>query len=330
MEKKLFALIIISALLLNACQSNNSNTTPTADANVIYTMAAQTVDAMGTMVAATLQTTVTPAATITPVPPLILPTVPATPPTQISAATPPPAASTAAAGTCDKATFVSDVTYPDGTNVPAGTGFTKTWRLMNAGSCTWGAGYKLIFVSGDAMGAASPIALSSVLAPGATVDVSAPMTAPTINGSYTGNWMLQNANGSHFGVGGVGNGAFYVNISVGNGTPGTGGATATLSYFAVNNVILSSTSPSAYNGACPVNITTQGSMIVSQGGTITYHYELSDDSALGGAHNLVFSAAGTQSFSDILPVSASGTYNVFVDSPNHQHFRAAAFTVTCK
>ena len=340
MKKNLLALMIVSVLLLNACQSDNSNTTPTPDANAIYTMAAQTVDAMGTMVAARLQTTVTPPVTVTPAQP-ILPTVPATPPTEVGLPIAQPAASTALPGSCDKASFVMDVTYPDGTTVPAGTAFTKTWRLMNAGSCTWGAGYKLVYVSGDAMGAASPIALSSVVAPGATVDVSVVMTAPATTAVYTSYWMLQNATGGRFGIGSNGTNSFYVNIVVGGATvtgtpptstPGTitpGTPTATLAYFAVRNVILAAT-PSAYSGTCPVSITTSGSMIASQAGTVTYYYVHSDGkTAIGSSHTLVFSAGGTLTFSDTLSVPSSDTYSVYIDAPNHYNFSGASFIVAC-
>ena len=39
--------------------------------------------------------------------------------------------------TGDAATFVSDVTVPDGTSFNPGDTFTKTWRLSNSGSTTW-------------------------------------------------------------------------------------------------------------------------------------------------------------------------------------------------
>jgi hypothetical protein len=38
---------------------------------------------------------------------------------------------------CDAAAFVSDVTYPDGSDVTLGSTFTKIWRLKNVGTCTW-------------------------------------------------------------------------------------------------------------------------------------------------------------------------------------------------
>jgi len=45
---------------------------------------------------------------------------------------------------CDRAQFVSDLTAPDGSSFATGSAFTKTWRLMNAGTCTWNASYNLV------------------------------------------------------------------------------------------------------------------------------------------------------------------------------------------
>jgi hypothetical protein len=36
--------------------------------------------------------------------------------------------------------FVADVTIPDDSRIPPGVSFVKTWRIRNAGNCTWPAG----------------------------------------------------------------------------------------------------------------------------------------------------------------------------------------------
>ena len=52
----------------------------------------------------------------------------------------------------NQASFVSDVTVPDDTVVPAGSTFVKTWRIRNDGTCTWTPGsYALVFTGGDAL-----------------------------------------------------------------------------------------------------------------------------------------------------------------------------------
>jgi uncharacterized repeat protein (TIGR01451 family) len=128
-------------------------------------------------------------------------------------APPPPPPS----GCTDRAAFIADVTVPDNTVFAPNTAFTKTWRLKNVGTCTWTTGYKLIFVSGNQLGATSPIAFTTTVAPGAQVDLSANMVSPASNGSYQGNWMLQNASGYNFGIGTSGTGVFWVLIQVSGG-----------------------------------------------------------------------------------------------------------------
>jgi len=59
--------------------------------------------------------------------------------------------SVSAQSACDAAKFVSDLTVPDGTNFASGAAFTKTWRLQNVGTCTWGTSYRLVFSGGEQM-----------------------------------------------------------------------------------------------------------------------------------------------------------------------------------
>jgi len=115
---------------------------------------------------------------------------------------------------CDRATFVSDVTVPDGTLFSPGQTFTKTWRLRNTGKCTWTTDYSLVFSAGDQMGGASPILLPSSVAPGQTIDLSLNLTAPTSIGSYRGYWFLKNPAGGVFGIGSLGNKSFWLAINV--------------------------------------------------------------------------------------------------------------------
>ena len=120
----------------------------------------------------------------------------------------------AAVTRCDWAQFVADITVPDGTNFAPGAAFTKTWRLKNIGTCTWTTSYALVFVSGSQMGAPSVVNLPTSVAPGGTVDVSANMTAPAVNGHYRGYWQLRNASGVLFGIGTYANSSFWVDINV--------------------------------------------------------------------------------------------------------------------
>jgi hypothetical protein len=109
-------------------------------------------------------------------------------------------------------TFVSDVTIPDNTPVSPGQTFTKTWKVVNNGSCAWDAGFKFAFVSGDAMNGAA-YTLPSSVAVNATIDLSISMTAPTNKtGAVQSNWQMSTAAGQFFGN------QVYVIVVVGGGT----------------------------------------------------------------------------------------------------------------
>ncbi len=114
---------------------------------------------------------------------------------------------------CHRAEFVADVTVPDGTVMQPDQPFTKTWRLRNAGSCTWTPDYAVIFDSGDRMGAAPSTLIGQTVAPGQTVDLSVDLTAPHDPGTYRANFKLHSPDGQVFGLGEA-NAPFYVEIRV--------------------------------------------------------------------------------------------------------------------
>jgi hypothetical protein len=107
-----------------------------------------------------------------------------------------------------------DVTVPDNTRFYAGESFTKTWRLVNSGSCKWTRLYKLVFYSQNAMGAQYERFLEGEVLPGQAIDLSIRFTAPESPGTYQGNWMLQDPDGHLFGLGMNADSPFYVRIVV--------------------------------------------------------------------------------------------------------------------
>lgn len=128
---------------------------------------------------------------------VITPTPTATVTPSATALPPTPPTPTLAACT-DNAVFVADVTVPDGTPLAPGQTFNKIWRVRNTG-CPWGAGYQLVFVSGEALTPTRTFALPAT-ATGATADLLVPMTAPTIPGLHNGMWRLRNPAGAVFGT----------------------------------------------------------------------------------------------------------------------------------
>jgi hypothetical protein len=119
--------------------------------------------------------------------------------------------------------FVSDVSIPDNTPMTAGQTFTKTWKVKNAGSCAWDAGFKFAFTGGEQMGGTT-FTLPAAVAAGAVYDISVPMTVPNKTGTLRGNWRMQTASGQAFGD------EVYVQVVVGGGgapaATNTGGAPA--------------------------------------------------------------------------------------------------------
>ncbi len=90
----------------------------------------------------------------------------------------------------DSATFISDITLPDGTVVSPGQSLTKTWRVKNTGTSSWGSGYQLAFTGGEQMGAPSAVNVP-VTSPGQEVNISVDITPPNQNGNFVGNWRLR-------------------------------------------------------------------------------------------------------------------------------------------
>ncbi|HNZ14847.1 MAG TPA: NBR1-Ig-like domain-containing protein [Anaerolineaceae bacterium] len=151
--------------------------------------------------------------------------VPATsvPPTAVPpTAVPPTAVPTRPAPTatpipCYQLSFVADVTIPDGTKIPGGNTFTKTWRIKNTGSCTWDERFDVAFVRGTQLAASAIYDFRKVVKPGETVEISIEMTAPTTNGVYTSEWQMVNPNGVKFGGGPKSDGTFWAKIEVVDG-----------------------------------------------------------------------------------------------------------------
>ncbi len=211
-SSRILLILVISATLLAACNMP-ATSIPTTNPGLEFTQAAETAAANPTGAPATLQ----PTAGITQV--LPSPTL-ASSPTETATATPLPSQTPTASVThnqaecSNQAEFISDVTVPDNTEFLPGEQYIKTWQLKNSGSCTWGSGYALQFVSGDQMNGTSPMPITGLTAPGATLDVSVSLKAPGTSGTYQGNWELRAPNGTLFGTGSHSDQPFYVLIKV--------------------------------------------------------------------------------------------------------------------
>ncbi|MCL4559557.1 MAG: NBR1-Ig-like domain-containing protein [Chloroflexi bacterium] len=212
----IFSLFIIAVIALSACNLPRPTPDPSSGDNAVKTAAARTVEAISTQIAvSTLPVLTDVPATQAPTEQLPSETsVPVVTQTRAPVATATPSQPTPTPIPCDRAKFVSE-TIPDGTTEAPSATFTKTWTLKNNGSCTWNSSYSLVFVSGDAMGAAASKPLTSgSVAPGESVQITLDLKAPSKPGTYRGTWNLRNAAGALFGLGVQGNDDFWVEIKV--------------------------------------------------------------------------------------------------------------------
>jgi hypothetical protein len=183
---KVCFILLSFSLLLAACNFPGNGP---SESDLILTNVAQTIDANQTKQAATVAVTPSPGVTEE-TPETEEPGQPSATPT----ITPTPT-NTVPVGECHKAVFVEDVTYPPDTEVEEGEDFVKTWRLTNAGTCTWTTAYSLKYVAGEDLDAPLTVALSKTVVPGETADLSIIFTAPTAEGTYTGFWSLVDPDG---------------------------------------------------------------------------------------------------------------------------------------
>jgi len=210
MKKYSFSLLLIPLALIStslACNLPLANA-PAQTAQVVVVTATTQPDSKPS---AETQPVATQPANTQAAPTLTATQVPASP--TFTMTNPPPSPTftpTATQPPCNRASFVQDVSIPDGTTIEVGKSFTKTWRLKNTGSCTWTSGYQLIFVNGDQMsGPGSQSLTSGTITPGSTADITVNLVAPATAGTYRGNWKIREPGGATFGVS---TGAFWVEI----------------------------------------------------------------------------------------------------------------------
>lgn len=209
----LFLTGALSLLSLTGC--NQPRVLPTQGPSIGVTQAYQTVEGR-----------LTEAAVLTPIPATATATLdeseaspPETPTPPDETLTPRPLTDTPTPTQgvpCDKAAPGSpiDVTIDDDTTVEPGERFTKIWRLVNQGSCSWSRDYKAVWFFGTKFGDSLSVSIGDQVLPGQSVDIAVDMEAPETPGTYRSNWMLQNPSGANFGIGPNGSSPFWVQIVV--------------------------------------------------------------------------------------------------------------------
>ncbi len=176
MHRKLaIALIMLTAMIVIACSNK-------APAETLAPTLAQTlvIPITGATEAAAPATAEVPAASTVPTPEFT-PT-PGTPrPTNFPDCT-------------NSALFVADVTITDNSEMVGDTVFTKTWRIVNTGTCIWASDYSVTNYAGESMSAPASVSLTLTY-PGQTVDISIPLRAPNTIGTHKGYFVIKNPAG---------------------------------------------------------------------------------------------------------------------------------------
>lgn len=98
----------------------------------------------------------------------------------------------------DGATFLQDLTLPDGSQVAPGEQVDKRWSVENSGSCHWGLGYRLIPQDPNPLVSGRESALYPAKA-GTTAIWRVTFEAPPEPGEYLGSWQAYNPQGQPFG-----------------------------------------------------------------------------------------------------------------------------------
>ncbi len=294
MRKNIKALAVLAILAVIAVSCNYPLSNNLSEEDAVSTSVAMTVEAVNAEVQQPTAVVVQPTNTLS-----ALPT--ATP----AAATNIPTIPTNTPQPCNQVQFVSESPLDDTVYAPGAT-FTKRWTFKNIGTCTWNTSYKLVFVSGDAMGGTASKTLTEAVEPGETVDLTVNLTAPSSNGTYKGVWNLQGDDAVSFAN-------FWVQIKV-NSAP-----------FAVSGVTLSAVNSAS--ASCPYTFNYQAVVTANGAGTVTYYFTHAGTST--GAKSITFDAAGSKTITGSWDLTSTGSYEVklYIDNPNHQWF--GPLTLTC-
>jgi hypothetical protein len=240
---KWFAGFMLMALLVGACG--------TADSDAVATAVAATVAAQSTQQAAFTPTVQPTTLTSTPTGVTRTPTATKLPPTL-------PARSTS--NSCLVANLTSEAGPVDGEIMKPGTQFTKTWQITNNSTCSWDTSYRIVFWSGDLMGGATYYNFPQYAAPGSTVPVSLVLTAPSSDGTFKSEWMLQAPDGTSFGVGEY-NVPFYTEINVSSSVEPQYGITS-VEFETIREP----------QGGCPANVWYTVNVEITTNGPLEFYY----------------------------------------------------------
>ena len=211
---------------------------------------------------------------------------------------------------CYAASITSE-TISDYTELAQDEEFTKTWTVVNAGTCAWDADSLLVFVDGDQMDGDSSEDIATDVGPGEYLTLSVDLTAPSSDGTYTSEWALQSDDGTYI---------IYMTVVIVVDEDDDD--------FYVSSVSFSSAE--TYSGVCPYTYTYKAYITTEGDGDVVYYFKYSDGTT-SSSKTLEFEDEETQTVSGSWTLSSSGSYwvKVYIDDPNNQTFGSAKLTLTC-
>ena len=222
-------ILVVGSLLMSACSGQQGTPeTPTVDANLIYTQAAETVQASVAQTNAakppepTATETLAPAPTNTMDPNMAAgmtatanavlqpgnnPTATVVAGTGATATAQPPVTSLPTAtsavvakpptSTGDKAELVGQ-DPADGSSVGKGDIVTTTLVIQNVGTTTWTTAYKLVYYAGDRMSSPYDLNMPHQVKPGESAKLVFQLKAPDSSGKKQIIWVMQNPDAANF------------------------------------------------------------------------------------------------------------------------------------
>ena len=146
----------------------------------------------------------------------VTPTLTVTSGQQALAQSPTPLASstTPTPGCTNKAEFVQNLLISDNVELKPGKRFVKVWQVKNAGTCTWTSSYSLVYVGGESFKSPPSVPLLQEVRPGELANIQLNLVTPILDGTFIGQWMLQDGSGNLFGIGKLGDQPLTVQIIV--------------------------------------------------------------------------------------------------------------------
>jgi hypothetical protein len=215
--KRIGGLFILAGFLFLTACGGTASQSPTPDPALIYTSAAQTVQAELTLTAVTNPATPTitafPLTTGTPELPTailgnggVLPTLPGPQTTEISTTLPGEptftqqvvVATLPQSRAADKATWISN-DPPDSALVVTDAKFDITWQMKNTGTTTWTTKYVIRYFSGNIIMKHKQFNFRADVTPGDTGSFIVDAIAPSKPGTYNTWWKMTNDLGQNFG-----------------------------------------------------------------------------------------------------------------------------------